>query len=158
MEDSPKKHALRSRLSNELFASKLQYCYTIHCNFFEALKSTMQPFHSVVAIFPDLYNSAMLAGDVENTLMSHWNYCAASFITGAMNLKSLLKQFVMCIKDAVRFNRWIWRLFVFWFKRYLTNYCRLLHFHSTPNIQIRLNINRKLCFMVPCHTWMLTYA
>lgn len=87
MEESPNKHALRARLCKELVCT---------------LKMTTEPFQSVVASFPELYNSAMMAGDVENAMICRGAYCAGIFFTNGSNLLSVSKHYVRCIKEAVR--------------------------------------------------------
>lgn len=89
VEESPNKHALRSRLCKELVGT---------------LKLITEPCHSVIASFPELYNSAMMAGDVENAMFCRGWYCGGSFYTGASNLVSLSRHYVQCIKEAVGLN------------------------------------------------------
>ena len=86
LEESRNKHALRARLCNELVGT---------------LKVVTEPTQSIVASFPELYNSAMMAGDVENAMICRMTFCVGSFWTGASNLVSLAKHYVQCIQEAV---------------------------------------------------------
>ena len=84
IEESPNRHALRSRLCREL-----------------AWRSLVEPQQSMVPHFHDRYNSAMLTGDVESAMICLLTYCTASFYSGT-NLASLSKTFRSCIKQSVR--------------------------------------------------------
>ena len=68
VEESSKKHRLRARLCIELYI---------------ALKLLREPWPSVVALLPGLYNSAMLVGDVGNALICLWNHAGVGYWTGA---------------------------------------------------------------------------
>ena len=86
IEESPNRHALRSRLCLELDST---------------LKALVEPAQSVVAILPDRYNSAMLAGDMDSAMLSLLAHCIGTLHIGS-ELKSLSKSFVACIKQSVR--------------------------------------------------------
>mmetsp|Transcript_35428 Transcript_35428/g.62191 ORF Transcript_35428/g.62191 Transcript_35428/m.62191 type:complete len:395 (-) Transcript_35428:148-1332(-) len=90
VEESPKKHVLRSRLCKELMTG---------------LRMITEPCHSVLPLYPELYNSAMLVGDVENAMICRWSYCAVSFWIGASDLFSVSKNLVMCIKEATKYQQ-----------------------------------------------------
>jgi len=90
IEESPKKHVLRSRLCNELVS---------------LLKSIAEPIHSVLPLYPELYNSAMQVGDVENAMICRWSYIAASLWIGATDLYSVSKHLVLCIKEATKYQQ-----------------------------------------------------
>lgn len=60
-----------------------------------------EPWQSVWAIYPGLYKSAMLSGDVENATICRWSYLAAGYWVGTMDISSVLKQLVPCIKEVV---------------------------------------------------------
>lgn len=64
IEESPNKHALRSRLCREL-----------DCN----LKAMVEPQHHVVPLLLERYNSAMLCGDVECGKSMPFEFCYYSF-------------------------------------------------------------------------------
>jgi len=81
---------IRSRLCNELVS---------------LLKSIAEPIHSVLPLYPELYNSAMHVGDVENAMMCRWSYIAASLWIGATDLYSVSKHLVMCIKEAAKYQQ-----------------------------------------------------
>jgi len=87
VEKSSMKHVLRSRLCNELFAT---------------LRMIKEPWHSVAMIYPDLYNSAMLSGDIENAMICRWSYCSAGFWLGSMNLTSVSRNVALCIKEVAK--------------------------------------------------------
>ena len=57
VEESPNRNTLRSRLANELIGT---------------LQILQSPFHSVGLRYPELYQSAMLAGDVCSALICRW--------------------------------------------------------------------------------------
>jgi len=86
VEESPNKHALRSRLCIELVVT---------------LKSITEPWHSVMNLFPGLYNSAMISGDVENAIICRWAYCIGTFWGCAFDLLTVAKHYAKCIQDAV---------------------------------------------------------
>ena len=86
VEKNPNKHALKSRLCNELLST---------------LKMIKEPWHSVAALYPDAHNSAMLAGDVESACICRWSYSAANFWVAAQGLDHVYKHLVMCIKEMV---------------------------------------------------------
>ena len=65
------------------------------------LKMITEPFHSVLSLYPELYNSAMMVGDVENAMICRGSYCSGSFRSGASDLFSVSKLLVMCMKEAV---------------------------------------------------------
>jgi len=90
VESSLSKHALRARLCLELIVT---------------LKTITEPMHSVVALCPDMYNSAMIAGDVENAVICRWSYCSGGFWTGAFNLVPLSKNFILCIQEADKYQQ-----------------------------------------------------
>lgn len=87
MEESPNRHALRSRLNHEMYGS---------------LKSLVEPFQSAVNCFPDVYNSAMLAGDIGNAMFSLLGHCIGS-LHGGLELASITRMFEKCIKQMVWF-------------------------------------------------------
>ena len=86
VEKSPNKHALRSRLCNELLST---------------LKMIKEPWHSVVALFPGVYNSAMLAGDIENACICRWTYSAGNLWVAAQGLDHIYKHSLLSIKEMV---------------------------------------------------------
>lgn len=89
VEESPKKHILRSRLCDELFFT---------------LKVAKEPCQSVTALLPGLTTSSLMAGDVENAVYSRCTYCISLFYTGMIDLVSVSKYSVLCIKEAVSHN------------------------------------------------------
>ena len=89
VEESPKKHILRSRLCDELFFT---------------LKVAKEPCQSVTALLPGLTTSSLMAGDVENAVYSRWTYCCTLFYAGMIDLVSFSKYSVLCIKEAVSHN------------------------------------------------------
>jgi len=89
IEESPNRHALRSRLSFELDGT---------------LKAVVEPAQSVVALFHDRYDSAMLAGDVGGAMHSLLSYCLGKLHTGS-ELVSLSKFFVACIKQSTKYQQ-----------------------------------------------------
>jgi len=54
-----------------------------------------------MSIFPELYNSAMLAGDIENALFARWNCCGYGFWTTIEDLQSVSKHIALLIREAV---------------------------------------------------------
>ena len=96
VEKSSNKHALRSRLGNELIGT---------------LKMLYEPLHSVATGWPGLYHSAMMAGeDPDYALICHWNSCSCKIFMGE-NLSSLSIQIEILMKETVMFcivfNFWI---------------------------------------------------
>ena len=79
-------HALRARL-----------CFELEGN----LKSMVEPAHSVMALLPDRYNSAMLAGDPGSAMLSLLCHCLGCLHIGT-ELALLWKQYTVCIKQSVR--------------------------------------------------------
>ena len=91
IEESPNKHALRSRLCRELDCT---------------LKAVVDPQQDVVPRLHDSYNSAMLAGDVETAMSCLSFFCTGSMYTGE-ELSSVCRKFKGCIERAVsRGNTW----------------------------------------------------
>jgi len=117
IEESPNKHALRSRLCFELDGT---------------LKALVEPAHCVVSLLPDRYNSAMvslffhvvfllwqlslliificltqlyykLAGDTGGAMLSLLSYCIGRLHIGS-ELMPLSKSFAACIKQTVRLS------------------------------------------------------
>ena len=86
IEESPNKHALRSRLCFELDST---------------LKAVVEPMQSAVANCPGNYDSAMLTGDIDSAMLSHVAHCIGSLHIG-LELGTLSKSFVACIKQSVR--------------------------------------------------------
>ena len=80
-----KQQDLRSRLGNELIGT---------------LKMLYEPLHSVATGWPELYHSAMMAGDPDYALVCHWNSCSCKIFMGE-NLSSLSIQIEILMKEAV---------------------------------------------------------
>jgi len=89
IEESPNRHALRSRLCRELDCT---------------LKGMVEPQHSLLYILPDRYNSAMLTGDVASAMICRLAFCTQSFYAG-QNLISLSRTFLACIKESVKYQQ-----------------------------------------------------
>jgi len=117
VEESPKKNILRSRLSFELLST---------------LRMMREQWHSVLSLYPQYYNSAMLAGDTENATIcffmcessygvlillyslkkllrthqsnSPYQDAAGSFWSGSICISVASRLLAMCMKEAVRFN------------------------------------------------------
>ncbi|KAL7543135.1 hypothetical protein ACHAXR_012438 [Thalassiosira sp. AJA248-18] len=87
---SPERHVLRSRVCNELYTT---------------LKMIEQPWHAVVALYPGLYKSAMLSGDVENAMICRWSYISAGYWVAAMDLDGCFKHLLMCIKEVAKYKQ-----------------------------------------------------
>jgi len=90
VEESPKRHLLRSRLCKELTS---------------VLNVIVEPCISSLPIFPELYNSAMLSGDVENAMICRWWYCAVYFWIGACSIFSASKKMVLCNQEAAKYQQ-----------------------------------------------------
>jgi predicted ATPase len=86
VEENPKRHALRSRLCNEL----------------TTLKSIKEPWQSVQALLPSLYDSAMLVGDVESAMTCRWAYCISALFEGTQGLASLRVEASLCVKEVAK--------------------------------------------------------
>mmetsp|Transcript_12564 Transcript_12564/g.27248 ORF Transcript_12564/g.27248 Transcript_12564/m.27248 type:complete len:1558 (+) Transcript_12564:111-4784(+) len=89
IEESPNRHALRSRLCLELDIT---------------LKILVEPVQSVISTLPDRYNSAMHAGDVGTALQCRRLYCNVSFFAGT-DLTTTTKQFVTCIQQLIKYQQ-----------------------------------------------------
>lgn len=85
---SKRQHALRSRLCIELEGT---------------LKCMVEPVQSAVSLFPELYDSAMLTGNVALALTCRRLYCNGIFFTGKSDLMTCSKHLVKCIQQSVRF-------------------------------------------------------
>ena len=83
--ESPARHMLRSRLCVELVAFKL----------FKRLASSMLP------LFPELYHSAMMVGDVESAMQCRLTCWMVEFWTAAVDLVSVSSHIVRFIEEAV---------------------------------------------------------
>eukprot|EP00581_Thalassiosira_minuscula_P014649 CAMPEP_0183717158 /NCGR_PEP_ID=MMETSP0737-20130205/10846_1 /TAXON_ID=385413 /ORGANISM="Thalassiosira miniscula, Strain CCMP1093" /LENGTH=1487 /DNA_ID=CAMNT_0025946545 /DNA_START=29 /DNA_END=4489 /DNA_ORIENTATION=+ len=66
------------------------------------LKAAVEPVQTVITDFADHYNCGMLTGDIESAMLSRWSYCAGSLYVGMIPLRSLSKQFVMCVKQSAK--------------------------------------------------------
>ena len=89
IEDSPKKHALRSRLAHEL---------THAIGLFEPLQKLTKSF------YPDGYQSAMLTGDHATALMCKLLFCTGGLCFGAP-LQTLTNHLISCIQQSLRYNQ-----------------------------------------------------
>ena len=89
IEESPKKHSLRSRLSRELVAS---------------VKTAKEPWQSVAALLPELRTSALMAGDVESAVFCQWSHCSSEFWLRLTDLVAVSKHLELCIEQAVSLN------------------------------------------------------
>jgi len=87
VEESPKKHLLKSRLCNELFVT---------------LKMSTEPMHCTPIVFLDYYKSAMMSGDIENALVCRWNYCCAGFWLSMLDLSSVSRYAAVCMKEMAK--------------------------------------------------------
>lgn len=83
--ESPNEHILRSRLCSEILP------FHVHTT----------PAREVLPLFPELYHSAMLAGDVENALTARWTCCGFGFWSGAEDLRTLSKHTALVVREAV---------------------------------------------------------
>jgi len=117
VEESPNKHALRSRLSNELVAT---------------LDAIVKPIQSVISRYPEMYKYSMLAGDVQSAVISRWHYCASRFVSGGVELFHLSKDFVLCIQEAEKYQMSIAIYAI------MTHYNALLHLSGAVNDDIGL--------------------
>ena len=90
IDDSPNRHALRSRLTHELDGT---------------LKAFVEPVQSTMAAFADRHNSSVLAGDMDNAMLALVAYNIGSFHTG-MSLASLPRTITSCIKQSVSCCFW----------------------------------------------------
>jgi len=64
----------------------------------------VEPNRTVVPLFIDRYNSAMMNGDVESAMLCLLAYCTGSFYIGT-NLVSLTKTFKSCIDQAANYQQ-----------------------------------------------------
>ena len=85
IEESPTRHVLRSQLCLELDGS---------------LKMMMEPVQSVIALFPDRCNSAMLAGDIDSAMQCRLVFGIGNFFNGS-KLEFVSNHLKMLIKEAV---------------------------------------------------------
>jgi len=110
-----------------------------------------EPWQSVVALCPELYNSAMLSGDVENACICRWSFCSGGFWTASLDLFSASKLTVVCIKEVVSLNH-LNNSIVF---EFFMGSHQLLPSLST--FIARPSINRILCYIALWHCIMLAY-
>jgi len=88
VEESPNKHALRARLCVEMATSMLT-----------------EPIPSVLAHWSDLYNSAMMAGDVANAGLCRLHYCIGGFWACLFDLVTVARHFGQCIQEAGKYQQ-----------------------------------------------------
>ena len=137
IEESPNKHALRSRLCRELDST---------------LKGLVEPQQAVVPRLHDSYNSAMLAGDVETAMSCLSAFCTGSMYTGE-ELSSVCRKFKGCIEQAVSREILGSRLKV---KLILTLFHSFIHSFTllcVEKVQARRRASRMHGELPPCNSY-----
>jgi len=89
IQESPNRHALRSRLVHELDGT---------------LKAFVEPVHSLNATFHDIYNSALMSGDIDCAMLSSVGYCVGLLHTGK-SLAFLATSVTACIKQSIKYQQ-----------------------------------------------------
>jgi len=90
IDESPNRNMLRSRLCREMVGS---------------IKIYTEPYSSVLPLLAELYNSAMLVGDVANACLCRYCSCIVEFWTAALDLPSMSKRIISYIKEATKYQQ-----------------------------------------------------
>ena len=128
IDESPDRHRLRSRLCLQL----------VFLTFFKGLASSMLP------LFPELYHSAMMAGDLESAMMCQFNGLKVEFWTAAVDLASVSNHFVRFIKQAVRMPQ------IYSFSRF-RHAQELICVSCSLSVVVRPSTSITHLSTVPCH-------
>ncbi|KAL9184861.1 hypothetical protein ACHAXT_002638 [Thalassiosira profunda] len=87
--ESPRKHALQTRLCHELMWT---------------LRTMTEPMQSVVALYPDLYSSAIKCGQMDDAVLCRVAYCGGLYWTGA-NLEKVASHCELCIMESAHYHQ-----------------------------------------------------
>ena len=89
IEENSMKHLLWSQITLEL----------------GTLKMAIEPPQSVISVYPERYNSAMISGDVDSAMGVGVIFCIANFYLGLTDLNTASKHFVSIMKEALKYKK-----------------------------------------------------